>query len=72
MVEPVLAELSAERGGALKVVKVNVDENPQLAARFQAMSIPLLVIMRDGREVDRLVGAVPKGQIEQRIAALAS
>jgi thioredoxin-like negative regulator of GroEL len=72
MVEPVLAELSAERAGALKVVKVNVDENPQLAARFQAMSIPLLVIMRDGREVDRLVGAVPKGQIEQRIAALAS
>jgi thioredoxin-like negative regulator of GroEL len=72
MVEPVLAELPAERAGALKVVKVNVDENPQLAARFQAMSIPLLVIMRDGREVDRLVGAVPKGQIEQRIAALAS
>lgn len=72
MVEPVLAELSAERAGALKVVKVNVDENPQLAARFQAMSIPLLVIMQEGREVDRVVGAVPKGQIEQRIAALAS
>jgi thioredoxin 2 len=69
MVEPVLAELAAERAGAVKVVKVNVDQNQQLAARFQAMSIPLLVIMRDGREVDRVVGAVPKAQIEQRLAA---
>lgn len=69
MVEPVLAELAAERAGALKVVKVNVDENPQLAARFEAMSIPLLVIMREGREADRIVGAAPKAQIEQRLAA---
>jgi thioredoxin 2 len=69
MVEPVLAELAAERAGAVKVVKVNVDQNQQLAARFQAMSIPLLVIMRDGREVDRVVGAVPKAQIEQRLSA---
>ena len=70
MVEPVLAQLAAERAGALKVVKVNVDENQQLAARFQAMSIPLLVIMRDGQEVDRVVGAVPKAQVEQRLAAV--
>ena len=70
MVEPVLNQLAAERAGALKVVKVNVDENQQLAARFQAMSIPLLVIMRSGQEVDRVVGAVPKGQIEQRLVAL--
>jgi len=69
MVEPVLAQLASERAGALKVVKVNVDENPQLAARFQAMSIPLLLIMRDGREVDRVVGAVPKARIEQHLAA---
>jgi len=72
MVEPVLAELAAERAGAVKVVKVNVDENQQLAARFQAMSIPLLVIMRDGGEVDRVVGAVPKAQLEQRLATLPS
>jgi thioredoxin 2 len=69
MVEPVLSQLAGERSGALKVVKVNVDENPALAARYQAMSIPLLVVMRDGREVDRMVGAVPKAQIEQRLAA---
>jgi thioredoxin 2 len=70
MVEPVLSQLAGERSGALKVVKVNVDENPSLAASFGAMSIPLLVMMRDGNEVDRVVGAVPKAQIEQRLAAM--
>lgn len=70
MVEPVLSQLANEQAGALKVVKVNVDENPGLAARYQAMSIPLLVIMRDGHEVDRMVGAVPKAQIEQHLAAI--
>jgi thioredoxin 2 len=70
MVEPVLSQLAGERAGALKVVKVNVDENPSLAASFGAMSIPLLVMMRDGNEVDRVVGAVPKAQIEQRLAAM--
>ena len=71
MVEPVLSQLAAERAGALKVVKVNVDENPALASRFQAMSIPLLVMMREGREVDRIVGAAPKSQIEQHLNAAA-
>ena len=70
MVEPVLAELAEDRAGALKVLKVNVDENPQLARTYEAMSIPLLVIIRDGEEVDRVVGAVPKAQLEQRLAAL--
>jgi len=69
LVEPVLSQLAAEHAGALKVVKVNVYENPSLASRFQAMSIPLLVFMRSGSEVDRIVGAAPKGQIEQRLAA---
>ncbi len=69
MVDPVLSQLAAERAGDLKVVKVNVDENPSLASRFQAMSIPLLVFMRDGREVDRIIGAAPKAQIEQRLTA---
>jgi thioredoxin-like negative regulator of GroEL len=70
MVEPVLEQLASERAGSLKVVKVNVDENPQLASRFQAMSIPLLVIIRDGEEIDRVVGALPKPQLEARLAAL--
>jgi thioredoxin 2 len=70
IVDPVLAQLAGARAGELKVVKVNVDENPALAGRFQAMSIPLLAILRDGREVDRVLGAVPKGQIEQRLQRL--
>jgi thioredoxin-like negative regulator of GroEL len=70
MVEPVLAQLASERAGSLKVVKVNVDENPQLASRFQAMSIPLLVVLRKGEEVDRVTGALPKPALEARLAAL--
>lgn len=59
MVAPVLDRLARERAGRVKVVKVNVDEEPSLATRFGAQSIPLLVLMRDGAEVGRQVGAVP-------------
>jgi len=62
-VAPVLEELAREFAGRLKVVKVNVDENRQTQARFGAMSIPTLVVLRDGREVDRIVGALPKPQL---------
>jgi thioredoxin 2 len=67
MISPVLAELAAQRAGSLKVVKVDVDANPGLARRYQAMSIPLLVVMRDGAEVDRVVGALPRAALEQRL-----
>jgi len=67
-VAPVLEQLSKEHAGHLKVVKVNVDENPELGARFQARSIPLLVIMRQGQEVDRVVGALPKPALQARLA----
>lgn len=59
-VSPILEQLAAEYAGRLKVVKVNVDENPRLAARFDARSIPTLLVLRDGRVVDRIVGALPK------------
>ncbi|MCW3009407.1 MAG: trxA [Solirubrobacterales bacterium] len=68
MVSPVLQELATEHAGHLKVVKVDVDANPKLAQRFDAMSIPLLVVMRDGEEVDRVVGALPRRQLEQRLS----
>ena len=67
MVAPVLEQLAREHAGRLKVVKVDVDRSPELARRFGAMSIPLLVVMRDGREVDRIVGAQPKHAIERRL-----
>jgi thioredoxin 2 len=67
MVSPVLEALANTHAGHLKVVKVDVDANPGLAARFGARSIPLLVVMRDGQEVDRIVGALPRAALEQRL-----
>ncbi len=67
MVAPVLADLAQQYAGHLKVVKVDVDANPGLGARFGAQSIPLLVVLRDGREVDRVVGALPRAALEQRL-----
>jgi thioredoxin-like negative regulator of GroEL len=66
-VSPILEELSREYAGRLKVVKVNVDENPATAERFQAFSIPTLVVLKDGRVVDRIVGAMPKGPLTVRL-----
>jgi thioredoxin 2 len=68
MIAPVLEDLAARHAGRLKVVKVNVDAEPALGARFDAGSIPLLVILRDGREVDRIVGALPRPALEARLA----
>jgi thioredoxin 2 len=70
MIAPVLQELAGRHAGKIKVVKVDVDANPGLAARFGAQSIPLLVVMRDGRERDRIVGALPAPALESRLAPL--
>jgi putative thioredoxin len=65
---PVLERAAAARSGQLDLVKVDVDANPALGARFGAQSIPLLVVLRDGQEVDRIVGALPRAALEQRLA----
>jgi thioredoxin len=67
-VSPILDELAHQYAGRLKVVKVNVDENQGLARRFDAMSIPTIIVMRDGQVVNRIVGAAPKEQMEAQIA----
>ncbi len=67
MIAPVLEDLASRNAGRLKVVKVDVDANPALAVQYSAKSIPLLVVMRDGREVDRIVGALPRAALEQRL-----
>jgi len=59
MLSPLVERLGQEHAGHLKVVKLNVDEAPAIAARYGAQSIPLLLLIRDGQEVDRMVGAVP-------------
>jgi len=66
MVAPAVEHLSVEKAGRLKVVKVNVDIAQQTAARFQAMSIPTLLILSDGQVVDRIVGALPEADIRRR------
>jgi len=62
MVGPILEEIARERAD-VKVGKVNVDEQPDLASQFSVMSIPTLVVMKDGKVVNQTVGARPKGQI---------
>ncbi len=66
MVSPILDRLAEDRPGEVKVVRVNVDEAPALAQRYRALSIPTLVVLRDGEEIDRIVGADPR--LADRIA----
>ena len=62
MIAPVLDEIAAERED-IKVCKVNVDEEPELAAKYQVMSIPTLMVIKDGQIVNQSLGAKPKAQI---------
>jgi thioredoxin 2 len=66
-VSPILAQLAAEFPGRLKVVKVNVDQNPRLAQQFDARSIPTMVVLQGGRVVDRIVGAMQKPDLTVRL-----
>jgi thioredoxin 2 len=68
---PVIDELAGEWAGRVRVAKLNVDENPTTAARFRVGSIPTLLVLNGGREVDRLVGAYPKAEIARRLAQVA-
>lgn len=65
-----LAQIARERATKLKVVKVNVDENPGLAARFGVRSIPQLSFFSQGRQVDQLLGAASKHELDRRLAKL--
>jgi thioredoxin 2 len=63
-VEPVIEAVASEQGGRLKVVKVDVDAAPAVAERYDIRGIPALILIRDGEELDRLMGAAPKPQLE--------
>jgi thioredoxin 2 len=68
MIAPIIDQLATELAGRVRVVKLNVDDNPRTAARFDLRSIPTLLVLKDGREVDRLVGVQPKQEIARRLA----
>jgi thioredoxin-like negative regulator of GroEL len=70
MLAPTIEQLASEMAGRVKVAKLNVDENQQTAGRFNISGIPAMLIFKDGREVDRIVGLAPKQQIALRLQRL--
>lgn len=63
MIAPILGEIADEQTGKLQVAKLNVDDNPDTARRFGVMSIPTMIVFKDGQEAARIVGAKGKGQL---------
>ena len=70
-VSPILDKIAAEREGRLKLVKVNIDEEQELARRYGIMSIPAMIIFRDGEPAEAAVGAMPKGALERALGLAA-
>ena len=68
MIAPVLDEIATEQAGKVRIAKLNVDDNPDVARRFDVMSIPTLIIFKDGEPQKRLVGAKGKGQLLEELA----
>jgi thioredoxin 2 len=71
MVGPIMEQLAAESNGRYRIAKLNVDENPRIASQFQIQSIPTMLIFKDGKLVDRLVGAQPKPAIAEKLVRAA-
>src|SRR6059058_5677173 len=70
-IAPVLDQIAAERGD-LKIVKLNIDEEPAIAQRYGVMSIPTLILFKDGEPAAAAVGAMPKSMLEQRLGLSAA
>jgi thioredoxin 2 len=70
MVAPILEDLAGEYSGRVKIAKLNTDENPVVSAKYGIQSIPTMLIFKNGAQVDRLVGALPKHEIERHLTAL--
>ncbi len=67
MIAPIVEQLAAEMAGRIRVGKLNVDENPVTAQRFDVRGIPALLVFKGGREIDRMVGVQPKAEIARRL-----
>ena len=68
MVSPVVEQIGRDHAGRLKVVKLDIDRAPAIASRYGVQGIPLLLVVKDGEEVDRVVGAVPAAQLREVLA----
>ncbi|MBS3973988.1 MAG: thioredoxin [Actinobacteria bacterium] len=68
MMEPILSEIAAEHGDKVKIAKLNVDENPGTATRYDILSIPTLLIFANGAVVKKLVGALPKKKLLEELS----
>ena len=67
MIAPVLEEIAVEYAGQLKVAKLDVDSNPRMATQFGVMSLPTLILFKNGQQVERLIGAMPKTKLLAKI-----
>jgi len=70
MIAPTVEELAKEYAEKIKVMKLNTDENPEVASRYKIMGIPSIIFFKNGQEADRIVGAVPKPQLKAKIDSL--
>jgi len=68
MIAPILEEIATEQAGKVSIAKLNVDDNPDAARRFEVMSIPTLIVFKDGQPVRRLIGAKGKGQLLEELS----
>jgi thioredoxin 2 len=70
MVAPIIDQLASEYAGRVKIAKLNTDDNPAIASQYGIQSIPTLLFFKNGRQVNKLIGALPKREIEKHLAAL--
>jgi thioredoxin 1 len=69
MIAPILDEIAGELQGRAKIVKINIDDNPEVAGSYGIMSIPTLILFKDGKPVNKIVGGQPKAQMKAFIEA---
>jgi thioredoxin 2 len=67
LLDPILDQLAAEHAGRLKIGKINIEHSPMTASRFEVMSTPTMILFKEGRQVNKLLGALPKEEIEDHL-----
>jgi thioredoxin len=70
MVAPIMDQLASEYAGRIKIAKLNTDDNPDIASQYGIQSIPTLLFFKNGKQVNKLIGALPKREIEKHLEGL--